>query len=187
MRLHDLVLFSEVEDKAVLYATMAPALLGIVAVVVCCLYRWRISSTKSPLLGESLRREVSLSRALLGIVAVVVCCLYRWRISSTRIPLLGESLDPQRGKLKSGTAVVVCCLYRWRISSTKSPLLGESLDPQRGSLSLKPLPHDALQPQKNLRFCHALKFTTCGMCNRTRIAQLAGIEHVLFLRVESTV
>ena len=46
---------------------------------------------------------------------------------------------------------------------------------------LKPLPHEALQPQKNLRFCPVIKFAPCGMCN---CMQLAGIEHVLFLRVE---
>ena len=53
--------------------------------------------------------------------------------------------------------------------------------------AVKPLPHDALQPQKNLRVCHVIQFAPCGMCHRTQISQLAGIERVLFLRVESTI
>ncbi|XP_070212642.1 platelet-derived growth factor receptor alpha-like [Littorina saxatilis] len=47
----------EAEDKAVLYAILAPALLGFIAVAVCLCYRWRIRSTKSVLIGEVLHRE----------------------------------------------------------------------------------------------------------------------------------
>ena len=47
-----------------------------------------------------------------------------------------------------------------------------------GRERLKPLLHDALQPQKNLRFCRAITLAPCGMCNnRTQMSQLAGIEH----------
>ena len=51
----------------------------------------------------------------------------------------------------------------------------------------KPLPQDALQPQKNLRYCCAIKFAPCGMCNRTQKSQPTGTEQILFLWVESTV
>ena len=48
----------EAEDKVVLYAAAAPVVLGVVAVVVCLAYRWRINNAKGLQLGEAFRKEV---------------------------------------------------------------------------------------------------------------------------------
>ena len=46
------------EDNSVLYATAAPALLGVAAVVVCVLYRYRMRSSNRLSLADQLHREV---------------------------------------------------------------------------------------------------------------------------------
>ncbi|XP_076439338.1 tyrosine-protein kinase receptor torso-like [Babylonia areolata] len=48
---------TETDDRAVLYATAAPVVLGIVAVVVCLLFRWRIHSAKTVNMDNPFRRE----------------------------------------------------------------------------------------------------------------------------------